>query len=161
MGRVKQRVRVLPGGVAAAVRGGLPPIESGYQHFRLERQGALVSPRTLEYYDGMVLPFLRWLDEERTRRFEDVDVSAVRRYRALLTARPGRHGRPLQPKTLLESHRSILTYCAGRGARATRSTSAFSTWRRLACPRRSRPCTTSRSCGGCSPPATRACPHRI
>ena len=47
-----------------------PPVEAGYQHFRLDRQGALVSPKTLEYYDGMVLPFLRWLEAEEVRRFE-------------------------------------------------------------------------------------------
>jgi len=35
-----------------------PPIRTGYERFRLEREGELVSPKTLEYYDGTVLPFL-------------------------------------------------------------------------------------------------------
>jgi hypothetical protein len=43
---------------------GRPPIRAGYEHFRLEREGALVSRKTLEYYDGMILPFLDWLDGE-------------------------------------------------------------------------------------------------
>jgi hypothetical protein len=36
---------------------GLAAIEAGYQHFRLERQGALLAPNTLLWYDRMVLPF--------------------------------------------------------------------------------------------------------
>jgi hypothetical protein len=47
-----------------------PPIRAGYEHFRLERQGALVSRKTLEYYDCMVLPFLAYLDREGVQRFE-------------------------------------------------------------------------------------------
>jgi hypothetical protein len=31
-------------------------ILAAYEHFRLDRQGMLVSPKTLDYYDGMVLP---------------------------------------------------------------------------------------------------------
>lgn len=27
-----------------------PPLGAGYEHFRLDRQGMLVSPKTLEYY---------------------------------------------------------------------------------------------------------------
>jgi hypothetical protein len=41
-----------------------PPIRAGYEHFRLERQGLLVSRKTMEHYDGMVLPFLTWLEIE-------------------------------------------------------------------------------------------------
>lgn len=97
----------------------MPPIEAGYQHFRLERQGALLAPNTLLYYDRMVLPFLVWLDGQGVRRFEELDAGAVRTYRAGLAARPGMHGRPLAPKTLLESHRAIL--CFLRWARRERS----------------------------------------
>jgi hypothetical protein len=38
-----------------------------------------VSPQTLEYYDGMVLPFLDWLDGEGMQHFSDLDVEHVRR----------------------------------------------------------------------------------
>jgi site-specific recombinase XerD len=92
-----------------------PPIRAGYEHFRLERQGALVSRKTLEYYDGMVLPFLAWLDGEGVQRFEQLDVAHARQYRAQLASIPGRHGRPLQPKTLLESHRAIGAFLRWAG----------------------------------------------
>ena len=87
-----------------------PPIESGYEHFRLERQGALVAANTLLYYDRMVLPFVGWLEGQDVRRFDDLEVGVVRAYRAHLAARSGQHGRPLQPKTILESHRAILCF---------------------------------------------------
>lgn len=83
---------------------------AGYEHFRLERQGALVSRKTLEYYDGMVLPFLHWLEAEDVRRLDSLDVSHVRLYRAQLVARPGGHCRQLQSKMILESHRAILAF---------------------------------------------------
>src|SRR5438445_2874343 len=85
-------------------------IFAAYEHFRLDRQGMLVSPRTLEYYDGMVLPFLRWAEADGLERFEALDVSRLRVYRAQLATRPGRHGQPLQPKTILEYHRAILCF---------------------------------------------------
>src|SRR5262245_10133169 len=72
-----------------------PAMRAGYEHFRLERQGALVSPSTLDYYDAMVLPFLTWLDGEGVQRFEHLDVNHARLYRARLASTPGRHGRPL------------------------------------------------------------------
>jgi hypothetical protein len=57
MVNVKGRVRVHTGEARSRSRRP-PPIESGYQHFRLERQGAVVAANTLFYYDRMVLPFL-------------------------------------------------------------------------------------------------------
>ncbi len=96
-----------------------PPIRAGYEHLRLERQGALVSRKTLEYYDGMVLPFLTWLESEGVERFEHLDVTHARQYRARLASVPGRHGRVRQPDTLRSSHRAIgvLSPCAGLRAR--------------------------------------------
>jgi site-specific recombinase XerD len=109
MAGMRRAIRVLPGGVPSPARR-QPPLGAGYEHFRLERQGALLSPKTLQYYDGMVLPFLKWLDTEGVQRFDHLDASHVRLYRAQLAVRPGRSGRTLAPKTLLESHRAILCF---------------------------------------------------
>ena len=87
-----------------------PPIRAAYEHFRLERQGALVSRATLDFYDGMVLPFLTWLDGEGVERFEHMGVDHARLYRARLATTPGRHGRTLSPDTLHGSHRAIGTF---------------------------------------------------
>ncbi len=87
-----------------------PPIRTAYEHFRLERQGALVSRSTLDFYDAMVLPFLAWLGGEGVERFEHMGIEHARLYRARLASTPGRHGRPLQPDTLHGSHRAIGTF---------------------------------------------------
>jgi len=58
MHRMSQAVSVIAGSVPSPSRR-QPPILTAYEHFRLDRQGMLVSPKTLDYYDGMVLPFLR------------------------------------------------------------------------------------------------------
>jgi integrase len=60
--------------------------------------------------DGMVLPFLRWAEADGVQKFEALEVSRLRVYRAQLATRPGRHGQRLQPKTILESHRAILCF---------------------------------------------------
>jgi site-specific recombinase XerD len=110
MGAVKHAVRVVKsGGFAVPVRR-QPPLVVGYEHFRLERQGALLSPKTLIYYDETVLPFLRWLEAEGVRRFDEIDVGRVRTYRAFLATKMGKWGRPLAPKTILESHRAVLCF---------------------------------------------------
>jgi hypothetical protein len=78
MGAVKHPVRVASDrGFEVPVRR-QPPLVVGYEHFRLERQGALLSLKTLIYYDETVLPFLRWLEAEGVRRFDEVDVGRVR-----------------------------------------------------------------------------------
>ena len=89
MGAVKHSVRVVnDGGFAVPVRR-QPPLVVGYEHFRLDRQGQLLSPKTLIYYDETVLPFLRWLEAEGVRRFDEVDGGRVRTFRAQLAARVG------------------------------------------------------------------------
>ncbi len=110
MGAVKHSVRVVDGGGFAVPVRRQPPLVVGYEHFRLDRQGALLSPRTLHYYDETVLPFLRWLEAGGVRRFEDCDVGLVRSFRAYLATRMGKYGRPLAPKTILEYHRAILCF---------------------------------------------------
>ncbi|HKW59394.1 MAG TPA: hypothetical protein VJR46_06525, partial [Candidatus Dormibacteraeota bacterium] len=97
---MKHAVRVVDGvGFAVPLRR-QPPLLIGYEHFRLDRQGALLSPKTLDYYDETVLPFLRWLEADGARRFDQVDVGRVRTFRAHLAERVGKHGRPLAPKTI-------------------------------------------------------------
>src|SRR5207244_12908253 len=81
---------------------------SGYEHFRLDRQGQLLSPKTLIYYDETVLPFLRWLAAEGVRRSEEADGGRVRTYRACLATTMGTWGRPLAPTRLVEAPRAAL-----------------------------------------------------
>ncbi len=69
MGAVKHAVRVVNDGGFAVPVPRQPRLVVGYEHFRLERQGALLSPKTLTYYHETVLPFLRWLELEGVRRF--------------------------------------------------------------------------------------------
>ena len=106
---VRPTISVLEAVWASGVRS---PLEAAYDHFRLERQGDLVSPATLEHYDAMVVPFLTWIMEAAgVRRFEDLDVGLVRAYRAELATRPGKkHGRPLQARIIFDSHRALLTF---------------------------------------------------
>jgi hypothetical protein len=69
---MQRQMRVIQGtALEARPRSG---IESAYDHFRLERQGELVSQSTLDHYDYMVQPFLDWLRREQpeVRRFEDL-----------------------------------------------------------------------------------------
>jgi hypothetical protein len=47
MGAVKHAVQVVDGGAFAVPVGRQPPLLVGYEHFRLDRQGALLSPKTL------------------------------------------------------------------------------------------------------------------
>jgi integrase len=87
-------------------------IQAAYDEFRLDRQGELVSPRTLEYYDDRIGQFLAWLAEERpeVRRMQDLDVGVVREYRAYLSGRLTPSGRPIRPKTVAESHTALMTF---------------------------------------------------
>jgi site-specific recombinase XerC len=97
--------RVLPGGVVPAT----PPrsqLETAYQHFRLERQGNLVSENTLQAYDDQVLPFLAWITGSGVRHFRDLDLATMRTYRAELATRIGKHGRRLRPHSVFDSHRA-------------------------------------------------------
>jgi hypothetical protein len=66
----------------------------------------------------MAQPFLDWLAREQpeVRRFEDLSLVVLRTYRAELAEQRRRDGRPLQPRTLLDSHRVLMTFL--RRARA-------------------------------------------
>jgi hypothetical protein len=86
MAAMRRAVRDRSTVAARAAGRGRPPIRAGYEHLRLEREGALVSRKTLEYYDGMILPFLDWLDDEGVQRFEHPDIDHARRYRARLAS---------------------------------------------------------------------------
>ncbi len=52
-------MRVLQG--AGAGRRQQSVVEAAYDHFRLDRQGNLVSANTLQHYDYLVVPFFEWL----------------------------------------------------------------------------------------------------
>jgi site-specific recombinase XerD len=107
MSRVRAPMSVLQGG---ATDRRWSPVEAAYEHFRLERQGNLVSVATLQNYDDMVLPFLAWAEEAGAHRFEDLNIAVLRAYRAELSTRIGRHGRQLQPHSILDSHKALLTF---------------------------------------------------
>lgn len=104
------RVRVIQGTTA---RSRQSAIEAAYDHFRVDRQGNLVSGNTLDHYDYLVSPFFDWLREAGpdVERFEDLDVNIVRDYRLALTRRTSeRTGRPLEPATILDAHRLLVTF---------------------------------------------------
>jgi hypothetical protein len=105
-------MRVIQGTVA---RPRQSAIEAAYDHFRVDRQGNLVSGNTLDHYHYhyLVGPFFEWLRAERpdVDRFEDLDVNVVRDYRIDLTRRiSARTGRALEPATILDAHRLLVTF---------------------------------------------------
>jgi site-specific recombinase XerD len=104
MATMRGSVTVLDGGHAPS------PLEAAYDHFRLVLQGDLVSDRTLDHYDDMVQPFLSWAADVGARRFEELPAVLVERYRAQLAVRLGRHGRRLQPRSVLDSHKALATF---------------------------------------------------
>src|SRR2546423_5679432 len=102
------KMRVLEGGWER----GRSSLEAAYDHYRLELRGNLVSKNTREHYDYLARPLFDWLELERpdVRSFESLGLEVVRAYRAALTERQRRDGRPLQPRTLLDSHKALLTF---------------------------------------------------
>jgi hypothetical protein len=91
---------------------GRTQLAEAYDLFRLEKQGALLSRATLDFYDLHVGALLRWISttEPEVRRLEQVDATVLRRYRAELAERLGRHGRPLEPESLHASHRALRVF---------------------------------------------------
>jgi hypothetical protein len=81
MSAVVPRFTVLSGGSEAA---SLPrsQLVTAYEHFRLERQGNLVSENTLENYDALVKPFLTGPATRVLHASPDLDIGAMRTYRA-------------------------------------------------------------------------------
>lgn len=105
MAAMRPSVTVLEGGSRAP-----SPLESAYDHFRLVLQGDLVSDRTLDHYDDMVQPFLSWAADAGARRFEELPSQVVERYRAQIAVRTSRHGRRLEPRSVLDSHKALATF---------------------------------------------------
>lgn len=58
----------------------------------------------------MVRPFLAWAVDEGVRRFDDLGVERLRHYRALLASRESAYGRPLQGRSVLDSHKALMTF---------------------------------------------------
>jgi hypothetical protein len=115
----KSRVLSLPVAPRAASQ-----LRDAYDLFRLEKQGSLLSPASLNFYDLHVGKFLTWLEVNYpgVGRFGDLEVDALRRYRAELAASPGRYDRHLSPETCSAPTEPCASSCAGRTSRATRST---------------------------------------
>jgi integrase/recombinase XerD len=90
--------------------GGQTPLVAAYQHFRLDRMGNLASASTLEHYDWMVHPFLEWAARAGIGSLDNLKVDHVRVYRAGLTQRKTRTGRPLEGRTVLDSHKALMTF---------------------------------------------------
>ncbi len=153
-------MRVLQG--ASLERRQQSVVEAAYDHFRLDRQGNLVSANTLQHYDYLVVPCFEWLHRTHPEvdRFEDLDVSVLRHYRAEQAGRTSsKTGRPLEPATVLDSHRLLMTFLRWAAERSIRSTHASSSSRRRRCRSKSRPSITSHRCVRSSPHAIPSC-HR-
>src|SRR5260370_16339745 len=109
---MRTRVRVIQGRLAESEPHRTSAIEAAYQHFRLDKQGSLVSPKTLRHYEWTIRPFLRWLDEEHPHitRFEELGVDLVREYRVRVAQRPTNRGRLPEPATVNDLHRLLMTF---------------------------------------------------
>jgi hypothetical protein len=73
---MRTRMRVIQGQLAEVGPHRTSAIEAAYQHFRLDKQESLVSPKTLRHYEWTIRPFLRWLEEEHPQvaRLEQLGV---------------------------------------------------------------------------------------
>jgi site-specific recombinase XerD len=109
---MRTRVRVIQGRLAETEPYRTSAIEAAYQHFRLDKQGSLVSPKTLQHYEWTIRPFLRWLNEEHPEvlRFEQLNVEMVRQYRVDMSQRLTTRGRLPEPATLNDLHRLLMTF---------------------------------------------------
>jgi hypothetical protein len=98
---MRTTMRVIQGRLAESEPHRASAIEAAYQHFRLDKQGSLVSPKTLQHYEWTIRPFLRWLDEEHPEvlRFEQLGVEMVRQYRVDMSQRLTTRGRLPEPAT--------------------------------------------------------------
>src|SRR5260370_25551330 len=105
-------VRVIQGRLAESEPHRSSTIEAAYQHFRLDKQGSLVSPKTLRHDEWTIRPFLRWLDDEHQQvaRFEQLGVDLVREYRVWVAERPTNRGSLPEPATLNDLHRLLMTF---------------------------------------------------
>jgi len=108
---MRTTVRVIQGRLTESEPHRRSAIEAAYQHFRLDKQGSLVSPKTLQHYESTIRPFLRWLDEEypEVLRFEQLGVDMVRQYRVDISQRLTTRGRLPEPATLNDLHRLLMT----------------------------------------------------
>jgi hypothetical protein len=117
------------------------PLDAACDQFRLELRGNLVAKNTLEHYDYLAGPLFGWLGLARpeVRSFETLRVEIVRAYRAALTERHRLDGRPLQPRTLLDSHKALLTFFRWARAEGYAVDPRLLELKRPKVPRKSRP----------------------
>jgi len=97
---------------AMAIRTKSRRVEDAFDLFKLEKRGDRASQQTLDFYELQVGKFLRWLGREcpDALRFDGLDGTVLRRYRADLAGSLTRHGRPLQPESLRASHRGVMAF---------------------------------------------------
>src|ERR1700681_3730036 len=122
-------MQVVTGALAKSRQSSAPtPLMDAYAHFRLDRQAIPCSKATMLTYEYTLGACMRWVAREHpeVRRFEDLDVVVVRRYRAEMAERPGLHGKTLTPETLSGTDRSMRTFFRWRSPRAIR-------WHRASC----------------------------
>ena len=110
MARMQKVVRGRPTMASGPAGRRRSPIRAAYEEYRLDRQGELLSSKTLDFHDWHVQPFLAWLDAEGVQRFEHLSIEHARACRARLASTPGKNGRMRQPDTLHGSHRAIATF---------------------------------------------------
>ncbi len=108
---MKRTLRVIDG-TATAVPPRRSAIAAAYDHFRLDRQGNLMSPKTLERYEWAFTVFSEWLESAHpeVHSFETLDVGVVREWRMALAARPTRSGRLYQPATIHSAQVMLKTF---------------------------------------------------
>src|SRR6266516_773531 len=87
-------------------------LEDAFERFQLEKRGDRLSKATLDFYRFQVGGFLRWLEREcpAALRFEYLDRTVLRRFRADLAESVTRQGRRLQPESLRASHRGVMAF---------------------------------------------------
>src|SRR5260370_16791962 len=95
-----------------AIRAKSRRVEDAFELIQLEKRGDRASQKTLDFYELQVGKFLRWLGQEcpQALRFDGLDGTVLRRYRADLAGSLTRHGRLLQPVSLRASHRGVMAF---------------------------------------------------
>jgi site-specific recombinase XerD len=87
-------------------------VEDAFELFQLEKRGDRASQKTLDFYQLQVGKFMSWLGRScpEALRFDGLDGTVLRHYRADLAEGVTRHGRRLQTESLRASHRGVMAF---------------------------------------------------